>query len=103
MRDLLDQLFQEKPIIAQQFKAKDADIFTIWPSMLCRLGLNTLANHSSVIDLEHKQLRLSVTHSVFLQELKLRQGLWLPALEVALKEANYPCSRIVKVRFLVQN
>ena len=100
-KDFLEQLLEQQPAIAEQMQG--ADVFKLWPEVLCGLGLSTLASNSSVIDLERHQLRLAVRHSVFLQELKLQQNLWLPALEAALKEAGHPGPRISKVSFRLQD
>ncbi|MEM9423244.1 MAG: hypothetical protein AAF975_00470 [Spirochaetota bacterium] len=97
----LDLLLEQQPIIAEQLQG--VDVFALWPKVLHGLGLDVLAENSSVIDWDQRHLYLAVRHSVFLQELKLYQNLWLPAMEAALMEAGFPYSRIGKVHFRVQS
>ncbi len=102
-KELIDQLLHQQPIIAQQAQIQEPNVYAIWPQVLRDLGLDTLVDNSSVISLECKQLCIAVPHSVFLQELKLRQNQWLPALEATLKAAGHPHPYVLKVRFCIQN
>ena len=101
-QSLLDQLFAENPCLQQQIQDPSIGIFDLWPAVLKELELGILAHHSEIVQLEKGRLWLSVSHPVFVQELKLQQYRWLPKFEAALRQQKIADYRIRKVRFRTQ-
>ncbi len=102
-KEFLKQFIDENRELQKQIQEPGHDIFQLWPLVLNKLGLEILAQQSQVMDLERGHLRLAVRHSVFLQELKLRQGLWQPAIEAALRQQGARQARIKKVSLWIQS
>ncbi len=98
-KDLLDQFFQQNQALTQLLKSDKEDIYQLWPGVLQNLGMELLARNSCISDWEGCHLRVLARHSVFIQELKMRQNIWLPALEQALQKAGASRYRIEKVSF----
>ena len=101
-QSLLDQLFDENPGLHRQLNDPSIAIFDLWPAVLKELGLGILAHHSEIVQLERGSLWLSVSHPVFVQELKLQQYRWLPKFEAALRQQKIVDYQIRKVRFRTQ-
>ena len=101
-QSLLNQLFAENPCLQQQINDPSIGIFELWPAILKELKLGILAHHSQLMQLKRGELWLSVSHPVFVQELKLQQYRWLPKFEAALKQQKISNYRIQKINFRIQ-
>lgn len=73
------------------------NLYGVWRSLL----REELADQCRILGIDRGVLKIGTGHSVYLQELRLSEGEWLPRLKKAFKEYDITAEPIRKVQYRI--